>query len=319
MQLAALTREAEADRALFNQYLGRLKETNQEQTLRFDNARIVSPALPPLKPSRPGTIILLLAAALSGLMLSAGAAVFSENVRSGLRTSEDVEESLGVPCLGIVPSSQTRASAQPPGAGAWSFSASEHARSVSAIVTRLKRSGEQSGEVLVVTSAVGGEGKSAFARDLAFASAASGARTLLIDGGDFTGDVGRSLELTEELTKVATAGELYAVSLAHSPQMGSAKFAALLQSKRQDFDTIIVDTPPIVPTGGGRLIDCADRVAIVAKWNATDRSAIADAMAMLEPYDRKVAGIVLTEASPRWYRFYVQGKYKGFGRKTAQA
>ena len=41
-------------------------------------------------------------------------------------------------------------------------------------------------------------------------------------------------------------------------------------------------------------------------------------MAMLEPYDRKVAGIVLTEASPRWYRFYVQGKYKGFGRKTAR-
>lgn len=85
MQLAALTREAEADRALFNQYLGRLKETNQEQTLRFDNARIVSPALPPLKPSRPGTIILLRAAGLSGLMLSAGAAVFSENVRSGPR------------------------------------------------------------------------------------------------------------------------------------------------------------------------------------------------------------------------------------------
>ncbi len=56
VQLAALTREAEADRALFNQYLGRLKETNQEQTLRFDNARIVSPALPPLKPSRPGTV-----------------------------------------------------------------------------------------------------------------------------------------------------------------------------------------------------------------------------------------------------------------------
>ncbi len=200
---------------------------------------------------------------------------------------------------------------------------------MSAIVTRLKRSGEQSGEVLVITSAVSGEGKSAFARDLAFASAAAGARTLLIDGDDFAGDVSRSLGLKapplpgvaesgSELTKISAAGELYAVTLAHAPGTGTARFEALLQSKRQDFDTIIVDTPPIVPTGGGRLIDCADRVAIVAKWNATDRSAIADAMAMLEPYDRKVAGIVLTEASPRWYRFYVQGKYKGFGRKTAR-
>ena len=38
---------------------------------------------------------------------------------------------------------------------------------------------------------------------------------------------------------------------------------------------------------------------------------------MLEPHDRKVAGVVLSEVSPRWYRFYVQGKYSA-GRKRAQ-
>ena len=331
VQLAALTREAEADRALFNQYLGRLKETNQEQTLRFDNARIVSPALAPLKPSGPGPLVLLLAAGLGGLMLGAGGAVFSENVRAGLRTGEDVEESLGVPCLGIVPEAR-RLSRRRSAADTWSKSSPEYRRSVSAIATRLKRSGEQTGEVLVVASALAGEGKSRFACDMSFASAACGARTLLIDGDDYAGNVTRSLLLKAapagetgdgepQVTKISVAGDLYAVGLPNASGSSAAipkQIAAFLIKQRQAFDVTIVDTPPIVPTGGGRLLDSADRVVLVAKWNATDRSAIADAIAMLEPHDRKLAGIVLTEASPRWYRFYVQGKYKAAGRKKAE-
>jgi uncharacterized protein involved in exopolysaccharide biosynthesis/Mrp family chromosome partitioning ATPase len=326
VQLAALTREAEADRALFNQYLGRLKETNQEQTLRFDNARIISPALPPLKPSGPGSLIVLLAAGLGGLMLGAGGAVFSENVRAGLRTTEDVEESLGIPCLGVVPEAR-RPSRRRPASDTWNKSSPEYRRCISAIATRLKRSGEQSGEVLVVTSALAGEGKSRFACDLSFASAASGARTLLIDGDDYAGNVTRSLlravpianadDGHPRLTKVPVAGDLCAVGLADISGAGAAipnQIADLLIKQRKAFDVTIVDTPPIVPTGGGRLPDSADRVVLVAKWNATDRAAIADAIAMLEPHDRKLAGVVLTEASPRWYRFYVQGKYKAAGR-----
>ena len=62
VKLHELEREAEANRGLFEQFLNRAKQTSEQQSLQIADARIVAPALPPLKPSRPAMSLLLGAA-----------------------------------------------------------------------------------------------------------------------------------------------------------------------------------------------------------------------------------------------------------------
>lgn len=312
VQLAALTREAEADRALFNQYLGRLKQTDQEQTLRFDNARIVSPALPPLLPNRPGAILLLLAAGLGGVTMGIGAAVLNENVRSGLRGAHDVENGLGTACLGILPV-RTRSRSRRGQAGA---ALPEYTRGVVAIASRLQRGAGSSRQVLLITSVE--ETRSEFPRDLAVAFAATGARTLLVDansGGPAPIPASADdADAGARVTKVANSGavqHLYAAQLADTAlpsAAGTKQFGVLLQENRQAFDVIVVDAPRVGAAGVGRLIDLVDHVVVTAAWDATDRADVADTIALLEAHDRKLAGVVLTEASPRWHRLFAQGR-----------
>jgi Mrp family chromosome partitioning ATPase len=87
------------------------------------------------------------------------------------------------------------------------------------------------------------------------------------------------------------------------------KVSALLDDYRQFFELIVIDSPAILPTGGGRLIECADRVALIVEWNRTERSAVWESLDMLAPHDRKVAGVVLNKTSMHWYDLFAQGRY----------
>ena len=72
VRLHELEREAQATRALFEQFLSRAKETSEQQSLQIADARIVSPALTPLKQDRPPTPVLLIAAVVGGGILGLG-------------------------------------------------------------------------------------------------------------------------------------------------------------------------------------------------------------------------------------------------------
>jgi succinoglycan biosynthesis transport protein ExoP len=331
--LAALTREADANRALFEQYLSRLKQVDQEQNLRFGDARVVAPAIAPLKPSRPSMILLILAAGACGFILGIGLALIAEQIRRGLRTADEVEQVFGLPCLGMMPELKRldRRTGQRSGVGVreqWPTQASlEYARSLSAITTRLRRSAAGESEVLVVASALPGEGKSTFACNLALASASKGIQTLLIDGDHDAAEITRMFDLAgpglnelclgkADLWNVAAhdvASGLYVVGTGETDASNTCtveeKVSDLLDEYRQFFKLIVIDTPAILPTGGGCLVECSDRVALIVEWNGTDRTAVWESLDMLTPHDRKVVGIVLNKTSMYWYDLSAQGQY----------
>src|SRR5262249_27313331 len=103
VKLRELEREAQANRSLFEQFLSRAKETGEQQTLQIAEARIISPALVPLRPSRPSAMLLLLAAAVGGLVLGIGLVLLLEQMRRGFRNARDVREALALPTLGLLP------------------------------------------------------------------------------------------------------------------------------------------------------------------------------------------------------------------------
>ena len=205
VRLRELQREAQANRALFDQFLVRSKETTEQQTLQIPDARIVAPALAPVRPNRPGTALLLAVAVAVSLVLGMGLALVLEHLDRTYRTIAEVERDLSLPCLGIVPLVEAGRTAGGRAIGILAtlvrragprFQAarslaravlddpsSPFAEGLHSVRLRLRAAHRRdSGEVLAVVSAMPGEGKSVIAANLAHASAKAGARTLLIDG-----------------------------------------------------------------------------------------------------------------------------------------
>jgi succinoglycan biosynthesis transport protein ExoP len=102
-RLASLISQADVDRQIYNQYLKRANETQSDIGHVQADASLVSGAAIPLKPYFPNIKILLLV----GLTIGAGVgivlAAMSDALLGGLRSKQQVEEALGIKCLGLIP------------------------------------------------------------------------------------------------------------------------------------------------------------------------------------------------------------------------
>ena len=340
VKLRELERDVQSDRALYEQFLSRAKETGQQQSLQIAEARIASPALTPIKPERPAALLLLTAAATLGLLLGIGLVLILEQLRRGFRSTDEVEQALGLPALGLLPEQSIAASKERPTPAdreraaaryVLEFPTSDYAAGLWAIMMRLRRSAPaKAREVLVIASAVPDEGKSTFASNLALASAASGARTLLIDGDSMAMSVSRIFDLKRAgLSEVLDGRAAFSNAVLRDPKSGlfvlgardpstatrdvaaadSKAMATLLRELRDQFETIVIDSPAILPVDGGSFVEHADRVVFVVAWESTDRSAIEQALGLLGTYGSKLAGVVLNKAAPRWYQIFDGGRY----------
>lgn len=176
------------------------------------------------------------------------------------------------------------------------------------------------GDVIYVTSAIAGEGKSLMAYNLSLAYASVNKRTLLI-GTDlrnpalhnYFNNIPSSLGLTDyllnenlnwkELIQQGLKSNLnHFVCLSgkvppNAPQLlSNGSFAGFLDEVKKEFDVIIVDTAPIMPVTDTLLIaDSADVTLFVTRAGFTDKS-ILDEVSELKNRDKlKNIGIVLND------------------------
>jgi succinoglycan biosynthesis transport protein ExoP len=352
VKLHELEREAQANRTLFEQFLNRAKETNEQQTLQIADARIVSPALPPLKPNRPGMLLLLIAAACSGLILGVGTVLVLEQTRQGFRSSGEVAQLLSLPSLGSLPwqgeqaprrlgggvsASSEAATADSSAAARYALDHphSPYAKSLRAVRTRLRPLVSRFGsEVLVVISALPGEGKSTFACNFAFAAQRSGLQTLLIDGDVYTASCTRIFGLqTAGLSEVLEGKMSFWGAISEDSASGlhvlgardlstasdeirdvdGSRLASLLQEFAKHFDLVVLDSPAILPVGGTTAaIQCADRAVLLVEWEQTERKAVAEALDMLDTHAAKVSGVVLNKVAVAWSRLFDYGGYRKY-------
>jgi capsular exopolysaccharide synthesis family protein len=175
-------------------------------------------------------------------------------------------------------------------------------------------------QVLVVTSASLGDGKSTSAANLAIALAQQGSRTLLIDADLRQGLLHRSLggsqepglshlllgrvTLTEAVRQVAV-GEagvplhfLPSGSFPSSPAelLGSERMRQLLEKTRSRYDTVIFDAPPLnLVTDAAVLGRVADATLLVVRTGVTSKDALQEATAQLYRLRIPIAGIILND------------------------
>lgn len=98
-----LKREVESNKALYEAFLNREKETNATSDYKNVTARFTDKAIIPLFPVAPQRIKLVLIATFFGFAIACALVIILETMREVIRSTADVQEKLGVTCLGVIP------------------------------------------------------------------------------------------------------------------------------------------------------------------------------------------------------------------------
>ncbi len=185
---------------------------------------------------------------------------------------------------------------------------------------------------IAVTSASRGDGKTFTACNLAIAQAVHGRKTLLLDADLRASGVARFFDLawtSAGLTDVLTGqadmpsvlqeldlrdgGQLRVIS-AGNPQVRSVgmlekhaiRVGSLLDYGEENFDLVVVDTPPLnVLTDAATIASRVDAVVVVVRGGVTDRSALDLTLKRLTRANARVVGLVLNDVDlPEYYTTY---------------
>jgi uncharacterized protein involved in exopolysaccharide biosynthesis/Mrp family chromosome partitioning ATPase len=179
-QLREFQREVDSNRALYETFVTRLKETAATSDMDSAKARIVDPAIMPLEASKPRKSLIVAIVALVAAVIGIALAFLFDTLSNTFKTDDTVESLLNVPLLSVVPLVVKKSRRQL----ARLFEDNDHPRFCETIrnlrTWLMLQSSEAPSQVVLVTSSVSGEGKSTIANNLA-CSLASLERVLLID------------------------------------------------------------------------------------------------------------------------------------------
>jgi succinoglycan biosynthesis transport protein ExoP len=99
----SLNGKLEANKALFESFLAKFKQTSRKKSWR-DQFPVIERAATPTSPSAPNKrLIALMAGLTAGLGFGVAVAFLLEQLDSGFRTNRQIEQRLGVPVLASVP------------------------------------------------------------------------------------------------------------------------------------------------------------------------------------------------------------------------
>lgn len=315
VRLRELEREAEANRAVYEQALLRLRETGEQEGLRIADARLVSPAAPALRKSAPNGTVMLAAGGVLGLLGGLAFALFAEATRRGFRSPDEAAAALGMACLGSLPRTAKRGFGRRGPAGDDEIATA----AIRAVRSRLR--GADASRILV-TSVANGEGKTNFALALAFAFAEKGQRTLALDLDAHGLGLGTALGVSGAAgfadvlagaarprdVIVAGAGGRPAVVGCGSPSamrelpdlLDDADVGGFFEMFGRGYERMVVDAPPL----RGGAIEVASALGagtvgvLVVEAERTTAAEVEQALRQAGIPRSAFAGFVLTKSEP---------------------
>jgi exopolysaccharide transport family protein len=320
VELDDLQRKASAASTLYDSLLNRAKQTSADQGNEQTDARVVSRAKIPTKPSFPNKQLSFALGLVLGLAGGVGSVFLIEALDNGLATSEDVERLLGLPHLGAVPQLDSTTDGKSLGIAPGQYiidkplsAFAESFRNLRASILFSKV--DTPVKVVLITSALPGEGKTTTTFCLGRSMAMSGAHVVVVDCDLRRRNINRLLGIEPEVglievlqgaasvddALVFDAGSgAWFLPLAKSPHtpkdlFGSAAMDRLIAALRERFDLVLLDTAPVIPVSDTRILaPKADVVVFLAQWRKTPRKAVEAAFGLLKSVGADIAGVALT-------------------------
>ena len=336
-----LQREADSERAFYDILLKRMKESNIAGDLQTSNVSILDPAMEPRTPIGASRNSQIMKGVMIGLALGIGLAFFLDYLDNTVKSTEDVENYLGVTLLGLV--ERAKQSKENKDANL-ELLTSEAPKSVFSETIRNIRTGimlsttDTPHKSLLITSTKQGEGKSFIAANLAIAFAQTGKKTLLVDtdfrkprqhkifgidlkpglSNHFIGEIDY-----ESIIKHVNIPHLNIITCGLIPPnpselLGSHSMEKFCDNVRNRFDIIIFDTPPTMTvTDAVVLSRNVDGVVFVIKSGQTPKELTRRALLQYKNSKSDLLGIILNlvdVSKGGYYSYYYSHYYKyGYG------
>ncbi|WP_158749464.1 polysaccharide biosynthesis tyrosine autokinase [Acidobacterium sp. S8] len=336
IEYAILSKEADQSQELYRDLLKRLKEAGIVEGLHSSNITMVNPGRPPAKPSKPQVPLYLALGVFLGGFFGGCTALAVEAIDNKIQGTEEIE-AMHLPMLGIVPAIEDAKRGEGPILLDSNYSAfGEAIRSLRSTLL-ISRSGRPP-QVILMTSGSPGEGKSTLTLNLAASLAQFNKKVLIVEGDmrrpvlarrlRIEGKNGLSVLLAGdsadvEFKEIPNHPHLYILPAGPVPPypselLGSQRMQALIESWRQSFDFILVDSPPVLPVTDAQLLEqFADATVLIARSGVTPRIALQRAYKLLQLHSKDTAkpaiGIVLNYISLHSAAYY--GYYGYYGGK----
>lgn len=301
--LQQLERDAAAKAQLIQMLLQRQQQIRNRQETVAPDARILSLAATPDRPSSPNPLLFILPAFILFLICGSLLAVLLEKLDRGLRSEREIDEALGVPCIGLVPQVGETDRKCPLHEYLLAEPFAAYAEAIRSIAATMQLASPwRQPKVILITSSLPGEGKSTLSVSLATGISLLRQRVLLIDLDfrqapvlpEFEGVAERSVtdllldnaSLSELIQPVPQLGIDYLPMNQCSiyPLIGFAglEMPRLVHKLRDSYDCVILNSPPVLGRTETRLLaGLADEILFVVRWGSTRREFAQNALSLL--------------------------------------
>jgi hypothetical protein len=178
VELFRLQRDAETSRALYQSYLTKLRQVEQQTDFTIPDSRVIAAATPPSQPSFPPRRLIFAGSILFALGLGIGLAFLRENFVGGVTDEEQLESLTGIPVVVGVPLYKSSELVARPDQAVMVQPLSAFAEAIRRIRLGIETVASERKQCLFVTSTLPGDGKTTIALAHARQFALTGVSTL---------------------------------------------------------------------------------------------------------------------------------------------
>lgn len=335
VKMRQMEREAQASRVLYENFLARLEETQQQETLLSADARVLSPAEVEVVAAAKKRVLAL--GVIVGIGAGVGIIFLLNKLNNTFRGVKQLEDATRLPVLAVLPSVGSGMDRRDVIAMAREKPNGRLAEAVRNLRTSLLfGSSATPPRVVVFTSSVPSEGKSTSSLLLALTSQQMGRSAIIVDCdlrlhalSSLVGTDDDRPGLISVLKGTASLSEAVHIDkesglriLTARPSerdeansaadiVASRHFAELILQLTKTHDLVILDTPPVLAVTDARVIArYAQAVVYAVHWDKTPRGAVAEGLRELQSIDAPIAGLVMTMVDGDRAATYA---YEGYG------
>jgi succinoglycan biosynthesis transport protein ExoP len=337
-----LQQEVETNTTFLNTLLERQKGIDVSAASEVNNVTLKDRALAPGDPIGPDRSRWILVAFVASLVGGVGLAFGREYLDQTIRSLDDIERYARLPSLGVIPAlnagitKRTRrdlATQQASnGDGSTGLVKTLEAKSAAAEAYRhlrtsvLLSSAGHPGKLLLVTSSQPREGKTTTAVNTAISLAQTGASVVVVDCDmrkprvhhllNVKNRDGISLYLTgqnEDLASLIQPHQIANLSVLPcgpvppnpAELLGSDQMRKLLDELSEQFDHVMIDTPPVISFADAVILSTmVDGVILVVRGGSTNKGVLLRTRQILGDVGAQIYGVVLNDADMKYRESY---------------
>ena len=313
----------------------RIRDLNVTEDVGALNINVLEVAKVEDRPTKPQKTRSLALAMVMGLMAGVGLALLRDWMDERLQSSDEIRQALDLPVLGVIPHISGRKSPQAAGQMVHLEPNSEIAEAYRTVRTAIFF-GVPAGQArtMLVTSPTASDGKTTSASNIAIAMAQAGQKVLLIDA-DFRkprqhvifsipGEAGLSAVLAQRcetkdaIHKTAVEG-LHVLPCGPIPPnpaelLHSPAFHELIQSFVQQYDHVVIDSPPVMPVTDARILGAmCDITVLVLRAEKSTRRMAEHARDGLGSVGARILGVLVNDAVHTRGGYGYYNRYYGYG------